>query len=136
MGCRNQPARDEARTAAVAAGQHRASNSNMNSDRLDLEWSELYGALGDVLRSFGVENAFGDGDYWIVDDNWGDPSHKVCVSRASFIMPALLAAVQNSLTGYQAWRVLLQIDEPLGTTPASSTGYTVRYDRIEPNGIA
>ena len=120
----------------VAIDFSRIMNFDLNSDRLDMEWHELHAALGNVLSRFGIEDPFGEGDYWIVDDNWGDPSHKVCISRESFVTPELLSTIQQAMAGYPAWRVLLQIDEALGRAAGSATGYTVRADQIEFVGAA
>ena len=75
----------------------------------DDEWQTLYRSLGAALSQFGEEDAYGNGDYWVVDDDYGDTSHKVCVSRLAFITPELVAAVQRSQADMPHWRVLLQV---------------------------
>ncbi|MET3442954.1 hypothetical protein ABIC94_003743 [Variovorax paradoxus] len=105
----------------------------MKPDPRDDEWQTLYRSLGATLSRFGEEDAYGKGDYWIVDDDYGDTSHKVCVSRLAFITPELVAAVQRSLSDVPHWRVLLQVDEEVNGLPASSTGLTVCFDSVEPH---
>lgn len=95
------------------------------------EWISLYSALCAALSHLGAEDAYGDGDYWIVDDDYGHQSHKVCISRLDFITPELIAAVQLTLKDLPHWEVLLQIDEEVNGSRASSTGLTVHHDRVE-----
>jgi hypothetical protein len=45
------------------------------------EWEELYDQLSEILSCYGVSNPFGDGDFWLIDDNYSSPQHKVCVAR-------------------------------------------------------
>ncbi len=47
----------------------------------DLEWQALYDALEAIFIQFGNEDPYCKGDYWIVDDSYGTPCHKVCISR-------------------------------------------------------
>jgi hypothetical protein len=100
------------------------------------EWQSLYGALEGVFIQFGKEDAYGEGDYWIVDDDYGEPSHKVCISRLGFVTPDLVAAIQRALKDTPNWKVLLQIDEPLDGLPDSSSGLTVRHDTVEPHPLS
>jgi hypothetical protein len=75
------------------------------------EWDALYCELQDALSKFGREDAFGDGDYWIVDDNYSSPQHKVCVHQVSFITLPMVTAVQRLLRGRQLrWEVLVVFD--------------------------
>lgn len=106
---------------------------SMKNDPSDDEWWTLYRSLGAALSQFGEEDAFGNGDYWVVDDDYGGTSHKVCVSRLAFITPELIAAIQRLLSDMPHWRVLLQVDEEVNGSPASSTGLTVCFDRLEPH---
>lgn len=97
----------------------------MMTNERDEEWKALYLSLGEVLSQFGREDPYGDGDYWLVDDDYGDTAHKVCVSRLAFLTPELIVAVQRALADLPHWRVLLQVDEQVNDAPASSTGVTV-----------
>jgi CO dehydrogenase/acetyl-CoA synthase delta subunit len=106
----------------------------MSETAHDQEWISLYGALRDILSQFGTEDPYGDGDYWIVDDNWGDRSHKVEVSKIAFLTPMLIASVKGALQHYPSWRVLLQVNQTVGASPATTAGYTVRRDGVESVG--
>jgi hypothetical protein len=103
----------------------------MNTKKIEQEWHILYAALNKILASFGIENPYGKGDYWLVDDNYGDSSQKICISKLSFLRPAVLTAIQKVLQPFPDWRVLVQIDIPVGDVAASSSGITVYSNRIE-----
>ena len=104
----------------------------MMPDQHDKEWSALYLSLGEALSQLGREDAYGKGDFWLVDDDYGDTTHKICVARRIFITPELIGALQLVLTQAPHWRVLLQVDEEVDGAPASSTGLIVRIDSVKP----
>src|SRR4051794_10502118 len=77
------------------------------------EWRALYAALSVLLAKHGKQNVYGDGDFWIVDDNDGSSQHKVRVTRASFLTRPLALAVQRRLRIHSlAWEVLFFLDKP------------------------
>ena len=117
----------------VAQPVPETSTDAVNQSQHDQEWQALYDALGAVLIQFGKEDAYGNGDYWIVDDSYGTPCHKVCISRLGFVTPHLISAIQRALQATPHWKVLLQIDETLDGVPGSSSGLTVHHDTVEPH---
>jgi len=75
------------------------------------EWQLLYHELQAALSKFGREDPFGGGDYWVVDDNYSTPQHKVCVTRPSFITRPMAKTVQRLLQGRKLrWEVLVSLD--------------------------
>jgi hypothetical protein len=97
-----------------------------NASVQEVEWQDLYAELTRVLSAVGRENAFGEGDFWIVDDNYGSLQHKVCVTRIAYLTPELVASVQRLLSSrHPRWEVLLTLDGP-GLRPTSEDkGVTV-----------
>lgn len=43
------------------------------------EWQRSYDAILPVVQKFGRDNAFGEGEFWLVDDDWGGQMHKLYV---------------------------------------------------------
>lgn len=83
-----------------------------HADHQEKEWDALYAELGALLGKHGTENAFGDADFWIVDDNYGNPQHKVCMHRIAFLTRPLAIEVQRVLRKYSlAWEVLFSLDK-------------------------
>lgn len=97
----------------------------------DAEWKRLYDELHRSLTTLGVEDPYGEADYWLIDDDYGDTTHKVCVHRKTFLTPALISATQSVLKAFPGWRVMLQIEFPIDGVPQASNGLVIHADRIE-----
>lgn len=97
----------------------------------DDEWKNLYDELRRALETLGIENAYGDADYWLVDDDYGDTTHKVCIHRKSFLKPVLISVIQKALQGFPRWRVMLQLEFPIAGVPDASSGLIVYPNSIE-----
>jgi len=81
-------------------------------DPQEQEWGVLYDRIRDALRRFGTENAYGDGDYWIVDDNWGLAQHKVEVHNLKMLAPTIVVALQSLLTDLPDWDIMIGLSIP------------------------
>lgn len=97
----------------------------------DDEWKRLYDELSRSLKTLGTENPYGEADYWLVDDDYGDAAHKLCVHRPMFLQPALITAVQRVLEPFPQWRVMLQIEFPIDGVPHASSGLIIYPGAIE-----
>ena len=99
------------------------------------EWEALIRALDAVLIQFGKEDAYGEGDYWILDDDYEGPSLKVYISRLGFVTAELVSAIQQALQATPHWKVLLLFNEPPDGSPRSSSGLTIQHDTVEPHPL-
>ena len=98
----------------------------------DRDTRALYASLEQLLGARGTSNAFGKGDYWIVEDSWAPRSHKVCIFNIEFLTPQLAEEVQQLLKQqFLACQVWFQIEvvEPGVLIPLP--GIRVFADRIE-----
>ena len=96
------------------------------------EWDALYADLRALLATYGHEDAVGNGDFWLVDDNYGTPQHKVCVTRISFITRPLCLEIQRAIRKYSLpWEVLLALDLKDARKDPDDFGVTVRKADIE-----
>ena len=50
---------------------------------------------GRALDRFGKKDPFGDGDYWLVDDNWGRRAQQVEIQNLNFLQPEIIKALQT-----------------------------------------
>ena len=101
-------------------------------EQQEQEWRALYATLSAILSGFGTENSFGEDDYWLVDDNYGSPQHKICVARISFITRPLVAEIQRALRQYALpWEVLFAFDPRDPRLDPADLGITVRKADIE-----
>lgn len=78
----------------------------------EAEWASLYTALRSVLVRHGRECPFGEnGDFWLVDDDWGGKLQKVYVFKMRFLAPSLVADIQSLLlNSFREWGVLFALD--------------------------
>lgn len=73
------------------------------------EWKEMYGLLLDILERHGRHDPFGDGDFFLVDDDYGSKQHKIeCTSKAVFT-PVLAAEIQQLLESFKGWEVTVAL---------------------------
>lgn len=96
------------------------------------EWEALYDELGVLLEKHGTQNPFGEGDFWLVDDNYGSPQHKVCVTRITFLTRPVAVEVQRTLRKYSlGWEVLFSLDKPELRPTDDDLGVLVRKSDIK-----
>jgi hypothetical protein len=102
----------------------------MDSDSVQQqEWRDLYIDLRAMLASHGIEDPFGDADYWLVDDNYGSQQHKVCVTRVSFITRPLCREAQRLIRRYSlSWEILFSLENRVNE---DDLGVTVTQSRID-----
>ncbi|MCW5574773.1 MAG: hypothetical protein KIT13_01645 [Burkholderiales bacterium] len=96
------------------------------------EWFALYEELRSVLATFGREDPYGKGDFWLVEDDYGGYTHKVCVTRLPFLTGAVAAAVQRTIAKYPSpWEVVIALDYPDPSRPIEGEGVLVRRSKVE-----
>jgi hypothetical protein len=79
------------------------------------EWNKVFDNLKTVLLDFGRVDAFGDGDFCLIDDNYGTPQHKIEVSPEFVVSDIFLAALQKVLVPMSlTWEVILVQTNSLG----------------------
>ena len=58
----------------------------MNEEIRCEQWAALYADLLHAPAPFGRNDAFGDGDSWLVDDGWGGRQHKVVFLKLDVVV--------------------------------------------------
>jgi len=78
----------------------------------DREWEDLYDRLYRALAEFGKDHPSGEGDYWIVDDDYGGQHHKICVNNEGFWSPQIEKRVRDILVeGFPHWGVFVVFEK-------------------------
>jgi hypothetical protein len=85
---------------------------NESSEVQRRDWQALHDAITETLDQFVRRNAFGDGDYSLVDDNWGTRRHRLEFQNLDLLRPEILGALQALLTGYDDWCITVRVDVP------------------------
>ncbi|HTQ30642.1 MAG TPA: hypothetical protein VMI53_05475 [Opitutaceae bacterium] len=73
------------------------------------EWEDLYVRLAEILAPVGKSDAFGEADYWLVDDNWGCRQQKLYVSNLRMLAPAIVKSLQASLAQFPNWEIVVAV---------------------------
>jgi hypothetical protein len=63
----------------------------------------LYAAAEKFLSQFGKEDGSADGDFWVVDDNYGCKQHKICFNNLRMLAPPIVYGLQGLLENYPDW---------------------------------
>ena len=93
------------------------------------EWEALYEKIKTVLARWGVEDAFGEGDYLIVDDNYGWWRHSIEIHTLKMLDPRIAAELQALLVDYPDWRIVMSVDIP-GKESWPPMGIVIERDKI------
>jgi hypothetical protein len=75
-------------------------------------WQILHDRITEVLDRFGKKDAFGEGDYWLVDENLGPERHKIEVQNLALLSPHIIKALQGLLANCPDWEMRVQVDVP------------------------
>ena len=85
------------------------------------EWKSLYARLALALSTHGRGDPFGDGDFFLIDDDYGTYQHKVECTSAAFFQSGALADTQELLSQYDLpWQVVFVLTRSAGG-PAACT---------------
>ena len=103
---------------------------NVTIDKQEREWELIYSEIGRTLERFGKEDAFGKGDYLLVDDNWGNHQQKIEVQNLSLIKPQIIKLLQQILAPYPDWEIVVAIDVPKHEADWPAMGLIIRNDEI------
>ncbi len=85
---------------------------NKEEELRDRIWGELYRAVVDVLGQYGKEEPTGDGDFWVVDDNYGWRLQIVNIFDLKMLDPEIVAKLRALLDKLPEWSIVLVLDVP------------------------
>jgi hypothetical protein len=91
------------------------------------QWIELNAALENVMKSFGKSDPMGNGDYWILDDDWGGPWQKICIFNLKLLKSGLLEKIHDLVKQrFPQWDVAIALEYKNGL---DMTGLVFSVDR-------
>lgn len=99
------------------------------ADRNEL-WSCLYRQIRSVMIEYGKEDPCGDGDFWVVDDDYGWRRHTVCIFNLYFFSPSIVSELQKLLADVPDWTIALVLDVPQSGHEWPFMGVTIRSQEI------
>jgi hypothetical protein len=101
------------------------------------QWSALYTELSAFLSKRSLSSPYGEGDYWLLDDNWGNGEHLLYIYREDFLNAELVHGIKQILAKFTLWKVVISVDlvapdkkkvPPMGM-PISNDGIKVDLKR-------
>jgi len=101
-----------------------------DDDEQDLAWETLYDGIVGVLKEFGIDDPFGNGDYLIVDDNYGHRRNIVEIHKLHMLRPEIANALRALLDNYPDWEIVIAVDIPGTETTWPRMGLTIRKHEI------
>ena len=93
-------------------------------------WDRFYQAVRDVLKTFGVEDNFGHGDYLVVDDNYGWRETHIEVHNLKMLAPQIVAQLQSLLSESSAWQISVAVHIPCTKPAWPPMGLKIRAHEI------
>ena len=76
------------------------------------EWRSSYNDILKILEKHGKNDAFGEGDFWLLDDNWGGGPHRLYISNVSVLTRELVEELMVLLSNekYLGWQIMVILD--------------------------
>jgi hypothetical protein len=96
-------------------------------EREEAEWHLLHDRITEALDQFGKKDAFGKGDYWLVDEHLHAYRHDLEVQNLSLLRPEVIK-LQELLHGYPHWEIFFTVDP--GKEKWPGMGIIIRDDEI------
>ena len=103
---------------------------NESDEQRDHIWQQLYEKIRALLGQHGKENAFGDGDFWMVDDNYGWRRHTVYLFNLKMLDPVTVDRLRAFLMDLPEWEIVLVIDVPGKEVEWPRMGLTIRKQEV------
>jgi hypothetical protein len=99
-------------------------------DERDLIWDDLYRRIVDLLSAYGKEEPTGDGDFWVVDDNYGWPRQTINVFTLKMLDLGVISGLRVLLDNFPDWEIIIALDVPGTEGVWPPMGVTIRKHEI------
>jgi len=76
------------------------------------EWEGLYRLVVKTMAQWGVDNAFGKGDYLIVDNNFEWRRQTIEIHNLKILKVDIVKALQGLLRRFPKWDIVKAVDIP------------------------
>lgn len=93
-------------------------------------WTRLYQGVSAILAKYGVENPFGDGDYWTNEDNYGWARVQVEVQNLDMFRPQIVDELRGLLGDLPDWEITMAVDVVGKEKAWPPMGLTIRRHEI------
>jgi len=119
-----------------AAPQYESAHEVDDQIAMFREWEELYEKLSEILDRYGRNDPFGDGEFYLIDDCYASPQHKIECSAREVCSGELVSDVQSALREYsRSWGVIFAFPAVEGRDVALSVYASSCVERDGPQEI-
>jgi hypothetical protein len=101
-----------------------------DEDEQERTWSALYDQIEAILRQFGTEDHFGEGDYLLVNDNYGWRRHTIEIHKLPMLNPEIVKLLKPLLRQALDWEIVIAVDIPGTEMTWPRMGLTIRDHEI------
>lgn len=102
----------------------------INEASREAEWHALHDRITETLNRFGKKDAFGNSDYCLVDEDWGQLRQRLEVQNLNLFRPAVITALQSVLADYPDWEMMFRVDVPGTENDWPAMGLVIHHDEI------
>ena len=96
----------------------------------DREWQVLHDRITQMLDRYGKKDAVRNGDYWLLDENWGWERQQLEFQNLNLLQPNIIKALQALLVDYPTWDLTVRVDVPGTEETWPSMGLVISRDEI------
>ena len=96
----------------------------------EAEWQHLHDLITETLDRHGRKDAFGKGDYWLLDENWSWRCHQLEFQNLELFRPEIVKTLQALLADYPDWEIAIRVDVPAMDGKWPGMGLVVSADKI------
>jgi hypothetical protein len=93
-------------------------------------WDNIYRRIRKYMARHGRDDAFGEGDYWLVFDGTGPRCHSILMGRYHLLRPHVIAGLRTLLHDEPTWTIGVTPDHRLVPKDAPRMGLNVRRDEV------
>lgn len=94
------------------------------------QWKVLHDRITNVLDQHGHKNAFGKGDYWLVDDYLGPLRLNLEIQNPRLFQAHIMKSLQALLADFPDWYIMAQVDLPGRSESWPGMGVVIYPDEI------
>jgi hypothetical protein len=94
------------------------------------EWRVLQDRIIGLLQRFGRRDAFGKGDYWLLDENWGRYRQELEFQNLNLLRPNVIKSLQDLLSDLPNWYITARVDVPGKEKAWPGMGVIIYHDEI------
>ncbi len=76
----------------------------------DATWLSIRHGSQQLLSRVGTENAFGEGDFWVLDDYWNNRENLIYVTNPDLLQPSVVLGLQALLKELPDWAIVVAVD--------------------------